>query len=108
MDTISFSDFKKLEIRIGTITSAEKIEESERLLKLNINFGEQERQIVAGISEFYSPRELVNTQVPVILNMDPRKIMGVESQGMILAADSQGEPVLLKPEKHVASGSVVR
>jgi len=84
---ISYDDFKKVEIKVGEILSAEKIEEADRLLKLKVKFGEDERQIISGISEYYpDPQELVGKKVPFVTNLEPRKIMGYESNGMIMAA----------------------
>ncbi|NCS99196.1 methionine--tRNA ligase subunit beta [Candidatus Parcubacteria bacterium] len=84
---ISYDDFKKVKIKVGEILSAEKIEEADRLLKLKVKFGEDERQIISGISEYYpDPQELVGKKVPFVTNLEPRKIMGYESNGMIMAA----------------------
>jgi len=105
---INFEDFKKLELKIGTVESATKIENSEKLLKLIINFGEEKRQIVAGLAKTHKPEELINKQIPVILNLEPRKLMNIESQGMILAADNNNQPVLLNPETNVPNGSIIR
>jgi len=105
---IPFSDFQKLDIRIGTIIEAAPIKGSEKLLRLMLDFGDEKRQIVAGIAAWYTPEELLQKQIPVIANLEPRMIKGVESQGMILAADDEGRAVLLHPEKPVAKGSKVR
>jgi methionine--tRNA ligase beta chain len=104
---ITYDDFAKLEIKIGTILSAEKVEGADKLLKLQINLGDEERQVVAGIAEWYSPEELVGKQVPVLANLEPRKLRGVESQGMILAAGDK-TAVLLHPEKKVSNGAKVK
>ncbi len=105
---VAFDDFKKLDIRIGTILSAEKIEGADRLLKLEVDFASEKRQIVSGIAQFYKPEELVGKQSPFILNLERRVIKNVESQGMILAVDVGGKAVLLKPHKKVPTGSIVR
>lgn len=105
---ITFADFKKLDIRIGSIVSAEKIEGTDKLLKLVVDLGKEKRQLVAGVAQYYKARDLVGKQVPVVVNLKPRQIKGIESQGMILAADEAGKPVLLHPDKQVAAGSVVR
>ncbi|MCA9392521.1 methionine--tRNA ligase subunit beta [candidate division WWE3 bacterium] len=109
-ETISYDDFSKLDIRIGTILSAERVEGSSKLLRLMIDTGdEQGRQLVAGIGEVIEDVEsLVGQQIPVLVNLKPKKLMGVESQGMILAADDEGKPVLLHPESDVSNGSTVR
>jgi len=105
---INFDDFKKLDIRIGKIISAEKVDGTEKLLRLEIDLGAERRQIVAGIAETYLPDQIVGKEIPLLVNLEPRKIRGIESQGMILAADVEGKPVLLHPEKEVPPGSLVR
>jgi len=105
---INFEDFKKLQIRIGLIMEAEKVEGADKLLKLQVDFGDEKRQIVSGIAEFYKPEQLVRKQFPFITNLEHRTIRGVESQGMILAVDVNGKAVLLKPHKKVPAGSIVR
>jgi methionine--tRNA ligase beta chain len=105
---ITHDDFKKLDIRIGTIVSAESVKGTDKLLKLEIDFGTEKRQIVAGIAETYQPDHLIGKEIPVLLNLEPRNIRGVESQGMILAADADGKPILLHPDRQVPSGSIVR
>lgn len=105
---ISFEDFKKLDIRIGTIRAAERIENTDKLLKLRVDFGNEERQIVSGIAEFYAPEPLVGKQAVFVVNLEPRIFKGVESQGMILAADGDSRPVLLFPDAAVQPGSAVR
>jgi methionyl-tRNA synthetase len=103
---ITFEEFQKLDIRIGKILSAENIKGSDKLLKLEVDIGEK-RQIVAGIAKSHSPSELVGRQVVVMANMKPAKLFGVESRGMVLAADGEGA-VLLLPEKEVKEGTRVR
>jgi len=105
---ITFEDFKRLDIRIGKILLAEKVEGTDKLMRLEIDFGVQKRQVVAGIAEFYQPDQLVGKEIPVVLNLEPRTIRGTESHGMILAADDEGKAVLLHPEKEVPPGSVIR
>ncbi len=103
---ITFEEFQKLDIRIGKVLSAENIKGSDKLLKLEVDIGEK-RQIVAGIARSHAPSELVGRQVAVLANMKPAKLFGVESRGMILAADAEGA-VLLLPEKEVKEGTRVR
>jgi methionyl-tRNA synthetase len=103
---ITFEEFQKFDIRIGKILSAENIKGSDKLLKLEVDIGEK-RQIVAGIAKSHEPSELVGRQVVVLANMKPAKLFGVESRGMILAADGEGA-VLLLPEKEVKEGTWVR
>ncbi len=110
MSNISIEDFLKLEIRIGTVLSAEKVEGSEKLLKLILDFGEMgQRQILSGIQAFFPDHQvLVGKQLPVIVNLEPRKMAGLESQGMIMATDDENGIVLLQPEKLVKPGSQIR
>lgn len=109
METISFEDFKKIELRIGQIKSAEAVEGSEKLLKLIVDFGEAgERQILSGIAKTYTPESLVNVRAVFVLNLEPRKLMGLESQGMLLAADNEEGPMILVPYKDSPPGSVIK
>jgi len=108
MDRISFDQFKSLELRVGQIVDAERIKGSDKLLKLKVDIGEEQRQVVAGIAEAYPPENLVGSQVVMVANLEPAKLFGVESQGMLLAADLEGSAVLLKPEKSVPPGTKVR
>lgn len=105
---ITFDDFKKLDMRIGTIVSAARVPGTDKLLTLEINFGTETRHIVAGIAEVYPPDDLIGKEVPVLLNLEPRKIRGVESHGMVLAVDVDGKPILLHPDRVVPSGSTIR
>ncbi len=103
---LTYEEFRKLDIRVGTVLSAENIKGSDKLLKLEVDIGEK-RQIVAGIAKSHSPYELVGRQVIVMANMKPAKLFGVESCGMVLAADAEGA-VLLLPEKKVKEGTRIR
>lgn len=105
---IKFEDFKKLDIRIGKVLSAEKIEGSEKLIKLEINLGKKKKQIVVGMAKFYEPDYFLNKELVILINLESRIFMGIESQGMVLAADVEGKPILLIPEKEVPPGSVVK
>ena len=141
MNILSFEEFKKIDIRIGKIIGAERIEGSEKLLKLEVDFGisqleelargknadsptqifpenlggqaqnnaekHEVRQVVAGIGRFYSPENLIGKECPFVFNLETRIIKGLESQGMILAADDKG-PALLHPDKQVSPGSIVK
>lgn len=104
----TIDDFQKITIKIGTIRSAEKVEGSSKLLKLDIDLGHEKRQILAGIGEKYKPEDLKGKQIPIVANLEPKMMMGMESNGMILAADINGEPVLMLPEEKVANGTQVR
>jgi len=105
---ITFDDFKKLDIRIGKILSAEKVSGTDKLMKLEVDFSAEKRQLVAGIAEFFEPDHLIGKEIPVLLNLEPRSIRGIESQGMILAIDVDGKPILMHPEKEVPPGSIIR
>ncbi|MDP3982507.1 MAG: methionine--tRNA ligase subunit beta [bacterium] len=107
MDTITFDDFAKLDIRVGTILEAEAVEGADKVLKLVVDLGEEKRTIVAGVAEFYQPERLIGKQVPILTNLEPKTIRGVESQGMILAADDE-KPILLHPDKKIPNGSKIR
>lgn len=108
METISFDDFKKLEMRIGKIVSAERVENSDKLLKLEVDFGSETRQIIAGIAQFYAPEALVGKECPFAYNLVPRVLKGLESQGMILCPSDENGPILLHPDKEIPPGSVVK
>lgn len=104
---ISFEDFTKLELKVGTILEAEDIEGSEKLIKLKIDLGEEKpRQILAGVKQWYRPEDLIGKQVVVVANLESRVMMGLESQGMVLMAGD--EPVLLMPQKEVPPGTEIR
>jgi methionine--tRNA ligase beta chain len=91
---ITLEEFKKLDLRVGKVIEAEKVEGSENLLKLKIDLGEEKRQIVAGIQKCYLPEDLIGKEIVVITNLEPRKIFGLENQGMLLAADFKVRPVI--------------
>lgn len=106
--SIAFDDFKKMDIRIGKIVEAEKVAKSKKLLKLLVDTGLDQRIIVSGIARHYSPQEAVGQQVTVLLNLAPRKIMGIESQGMILMAEhADGSFAFLQPDKEINPGGEV-
>ncbi|MCL5411785.1 MAG: methionine--tRNA ligase subunit beta [Patescibacteria group bacterium] len=93
-EQISFEQFKKLDLRVGKIIVAARVEGSEKLLCLEIDLGEEKRQILSGIAPFYQPEELLNKSVVIVANLEPRKIMGLESQGMLLCANAD-KPIFL-------------
>ena len=108
MEKITFDEFKKTDIRIGTVKEAEKIPDTDKLLKLQVEFGEGEvRQIVSGIAEYYSPNELCDKQFPFVYNLEPRTIRGEESNGMILGVSGDVGFVTLTPTSEVSHGSGV-
>jgi methionyl-tRNA synthetase len=106
---IAIDKFFETELKVGTIQAAERVPKSEKLIKLSVDLGEETpRQIVAGIGLAYQPEELVGKQVAVVANLQPAKLMGIESQGMVLAASIDGKPVLLHPDKQVPTGTQVK
>jgi methionyl-tRNA synthetase len=108
-EEIAFDDFTKLDIRLGKILDAEKVEKADKLLKLTVDTGIDKRTIVSGIAEHYSPEQVVGKTVQVLLNLAPRKIRGIESQGMILMAeDAEGNLSFMVPEKEFGAGGGVR
>ncbi|NPA40965.1 MAG: methionine--tRNA ligase subunit beta [Aquificae bacterium] len=102
---IGIEDFLKIDLRLAKVISAEKVEGSEKLLKLKLSLGDEERTVVAGIAKFYSPEELVGKKILIVANLKPRKIFGIESQGMILAVSDGENMSLLVPDRDVAEGS---
>jgi methionyl-tRNA synthetase len=107
-ETIEFDDFTKLDIRIGTILEAEKVAKTKKLLKLKVDVGIDIRTIVSGIAESFSPENIIGQQVSVLVNLAPRKIRGVESQGMILMTDTpDGKLAFVEPEKAVKNGQEI-
>ena len=106
---VTFDDFSKLDIRLGTILEAERVPKADKLLKLVVDTGIDKRTIVSGIAEHYSPEEIIGKTVSVLLNLEPRKIRGVESQGMILMAEnSEGKLSFMTPEKGFEAGGEIR
>ncbi len=105
---IQFDQFAALDLRVGKILSCEPIEKSEKLLRLKVDFGEEgERTILAGLQQFYKPEELVGKQFIFVINLEPRKMMGEESQGMLLAAEGE-KPIPLIPQEEAATGTFIR
>ncbi len=106
---ITIDDFKKVELKIGTILKVEQIEGSDKLYKLSIDLGEDTpRQVLSGVKAWYTPEQLLQKQVIVITNLEPRTMMGLESQGMILAADTPDGAVILSPTKPVPTGVKIK
>ena len=104
---ISIEEFKKLDLRIGTVKSAEPHPQADRLLILKIDLGSEERQLVAGIRGHYTAEELIGKQIVVVANLQTAKLRGVDSQGMLLAARDGEGIVFLSPEKSVSAGAKV-
>ena len=106
---IGFEDFAKVDLRVGTIISADELEESNKLIKLVVDIGIEKRQIIAGVKKFYKVEDLVGRQVVIVVNLEPKSLAGFESQGMLLAANNAGGgPVILLPEKAVADGAIIK
>ena len=105
---ISFRELQKIDMRVGKVLAATKIEGSKNLIRMLVDFGEEERQAVAGLLKWYKPGDLVGKKYAFILNLKRKKFLGVESQCMILAAeDNKGTVVCLQPEKDIAEGSQI-
>jgi methionyl-tRNA synthetase len=108
-DPVTFDDFSKIDIRTATILEAEKVPKTTKLLKLKIDTGIDIRTIVSGIAEYYEPADILGRQISIVANLEPRKIKGIESQGMILMAeDRDGKLVMVTPMKNVGNGSVIK
>jgi len=108
-DEITFDEFTKMDIRISTILTAEKHPDADKLLKMTVDTGIDERTIVSGIAEHYKPEDIIGKQVSVLINLAPRKIRGIESQGMILMAENnEGSLAFVSPEKVIDNGGEVR
>ncbi len=106
---ITFDDFAKIDLRVATIRQAEAHPDADRLLVLQCDVGDQQRQILAGIRGHYEPEQLVGRQIVIVANLAPRRMRGLESQGMLLAASTEdhGEVILVSPERAIAAGSGV-
>ncbi|AMJ64667.1 methionine--tRNA ligase [Hymenobacter sp. PAMC 26628] len=105
---VSFDDFQKMDLRVGTVVAAEKVAKTKKLLKLTIDLGLEQRTIVSGIAEYFTPEELIGQQVQVLLNLLPRELKGIQSQGMLLMAENaDGSLALMQPGKAVRNGSAV-
>ena len=104
---ITIDDFLKVELRVGTVLTAEKVEKADKLLRLTVDIGTEVRQIVAGIAKAYAPETLVGRKVVIVANLAPRKLRGIESQGMIVAASfgEEGQPALASFLEDVPNGA---
>lgn len=107
MTTVKFDTFKQLDIRVAKVVSAERIQRSEKLILLKVDIGGEVRQLVAGLAPHYSPEQLVGREVVVVVNLEPKSLMGYVSQGMLLAAVDDDKPVLIVPEREVKVGAKV-
>jgi methionyl-tRNA synthetase len=108
-ESIEFDDFGKMDIRVGTVLEAEKVAKTKKLLKLKIDTGFDKRTVVSGIAEYYEPEDLIGKQVSILVNLEPKKLRGIESQGMILCAENaDGTLSIVSPDKLVKNGSEVK
>ncbi|MEM0051988.1 MAG: methionine--tRNA ligase subunit beta [Sulfolobales archaeon] len=109
MDLIDINDFAKVDLRVGVVKHAEKVPGSKKLIRLIVDLGVEERQILAGLAEFYDPNQLIGKYVIVVANLKPKKMMGLESQGMILAAGCgpDEKPVILTTLEPVKPGTKI-
>ncbi|HQB78132.1 MAG TPA: methionine--tRNA ligase [Tenuifilaceae bacterium] len=106
---VSYEEFSKMDIRTGTVLEAERVPKTQKLLKMTIDTGIDKRTVVSGIAEYFTPEEMVGKQVSMLVNLEPRKIKGIESQGMILMAeDADGKLVLVQPAAKVENGSEIK
>ena len=109
VDTILYNDFKKLDLRVGQVKEAELVQGSNNLIKMKVDMGTEERQIVAGIAQCYKPEELIGKQIIIVANLEPKVIRGLESKGMLLAAgETINDIVLLTIDKQVKNGMMVQ
>jgi methionyl-tRNA synthetase len=108
-ESVEFDDFGRMDIRVGTVLEAEKVAKTKKLLKLKIDTGIDKRTVVSGIAEYYEPENLIGRQVSILVNLEPKKLRGIESQGMILCAENaDGTLSIVEPDKKVKNGSEVK
>ncbi len=108
-DNIVFDDFTKLDIRVGTITEAEKVAKTKKLLKITVDTGIDVRTVVSGIAEYYKPEDIIGKQVSILVNLEPRKLKGIESQGMILMAENaDGSLAFVSPDTKISNGGEIK
>ncbi|MBI2599645.1 methionine--tRNA ligase subunit beta [Candidatus Daviesbacteria bacterium] len=104
---ITIDDFSKVEFKVGTVLEAEEVPGSDKLIKQIVDFGDEKRQILSGIKQWYKPKQLTGKQFVYVTNLEPRTMMGLQSQGMLLCADGK-KPIPLKPSSKVPPGSKIR
>jgi len=105
---IDIERFFETELKVATVTAAEPISNSNKLLKLTVDLGNESRILVAGIAREYRTEDLIGRQIVMVANLQPAKLMGIESQGMVLAASVDGTPVLLRPDAPVPNGTSIK
>ena len=108
MEQITFDEFKRMDLRVGQVLKAEKVGGTQKLVKLEVDIGMEKRQMVAGVAEVYPPETLVGKRIIVVANLKPAIIRGIESQGMLLAADLEDKPIIPFFKEDVPSGTKVR
>jgi methionyl-tRNA synthetase len=108
LEPIGIEDFMKVDLRVGKIVSAERVEKSEKLVKLKVDIGTEERQVVAGIGKSYTPEELIGKSIVIVANLKPAKLMGIESQGMLLAASNGDLLAVATFDRETKPGSRVK
>ncbi len=104
---INQDDFKKIDLRVGRVVEVKEIEKSDKLLVLKVDIGEETRQVLAGIGRDYKPNEIIGRDVVVIINLEPKEMFGLKSEGMLLAAKSEGKPIILTTEREALPGSII-
>lgn len=107
MTTINFEEFQKIDLRVVKIIKAERVEKSEKLVKLEVDGEEEKRQIVAGIGKYYDPKDLIGKEIIMVWNLEPKVLFGLESKGMLLAAKDGEKPVIIIPEEEVPVGTKI-
>ncbi|OIO26030.1 methionine--tRNA ligase subunit beta [Candidatus Micrarchaeota archaeon CG10_big_fil_rev_8_21_14_0_10_54_18] len=107
METIFFNDFAKLDLRVALVKEVEKVEGADKLYKLVVDLGGEERTLAAGLAEHYAPDEIKGKKIVVVANLAPRNVRGIESKGMLLAAEKDGVVSLLTVDKDVAAGAQI-
>lgn len=112
---ISYDDFAKIELKVAKVMEAERVSNSEKLIRLQLDLGEKNeanlpagRQVIAGIGKTYAPEDLIGKEIVIVANLEPRSLMGLESNGMLLAASDEDGPVLLVPDLEVVPGSGIK
>ena len=108
MENISYDDFSKLDLRVAKIISTEKIPEKSRIIKGTISLGDEERDVIIGGAQFYVPEDLIGKTVIVVVNLEPKKMAGVESNAMLLAADIDDKPFWLTVDEDVPEGTKIK
>ncbi len=104
---INFDTFQEINLKVGKIIKAEKIEKADKLLKLQVSLGTEKRQIIAGIANAYQPKDLIGKRIVIVANLRPRKIFGLQSEGMLLAATSGKRLALISPDKNIRAGAQI-